>query len=297
VTVTIIFSLCAALANAVHLMTQHAASVGVSNKHRGWGLVSFLIRQPLWLLGLAAAAGGFAFQAVALHNGQLSIVQPLLVTELVFALILRRFWVHQHIAKMAWTAAIVTCAALVAFLTTAEPQGGRLQPDAADWAFALAVFGGAVVVLAVTARWGSPERRAALYATATSITWALMAAFIKATTNVLAASGPVGVLAHWPIYALVATGVLGSVLQQAALQVGPLSVSQPLIVVVDPAVAIVLSAWIFDERFTGSLAQKTIAGVAFCVMAVGVTVLSRTAPTDLDRWMPADYGGSRQRRG
>ena len=91
--------------------------------------------------------------------------------------------------------------------------------------------------------------RAALYATAASITWALMATFIKASTNVLAASGPLGMLAHWPVYAVVVCGIVGSVVQQAALQVGPLSVSQPLIVVVDPAVAIVLSIWIFDERF------------------------------------------------
>ena len=285
-TVTIIFALAAAFANAVHLMTQHAASIGVSKTHRGWDLVAFLIRQPLWLLGWAAAAGGFAFQAVALHSGQLSIVQPLLVTELVFALLLRRLWVHQHIAKVAWTSALITCAALTVFLTAAEPHGGHLQPAAADWVSALAVFGGAVAVLAVMARWGSPVRRAALYATAASITWALMAAFIKETTNLLVASGPVGVAEHWPIYALIASGVLGSVLQQAALQVGPLSVSQPLIVVVDPAVAIALSVWIFDERFTVSVAQRTLAGVAFCVMALGVTVLSRTAPTDLERSMP-----------
>ena len=285
-TVTITFALAAALANSVHLMTQHAASLGVPDKQRGWNIVTFLIRQPLWLLGWVAAAGGFAFQAVALHSGQLSIVQPLLVTELVFALFLRRFWIHQHIAKMAWTGALITCAALAVFLTTAEPHGGQSQPDAVDWFSALAVFGGAVALLAVLARWGSPVRRAALYATAASITWALMAAFIKATTDVLATSGPLGTLAHWPIYALVVSGVLGSVLQQAALQTGPLSVSQPLIVVVDPAVAIVLSAWIFDGKFTVSLAQKTIAVVAFCVMAMGVIVLSRTAPTDLDRSIP-----------
>jgi hypothetical protein len=285
-TVTVVFALAAALANAVHLMTQHAASVGVSQTHRGRDLVAFLIRQPLWLLGWAAAAAAFAFQAVALHSGQLAIVQPLLVTELVFALLLRRLWVHQHVAKAAWTAALITCGALAVFLAAAEPHGGHLRPDAADWASALAVFGGAVAVLAVMARWGSPTRRAALYATAASITWALMAAFLKATTNVLVASGPVGTLGHWPIYALIASGVIGSVLQQAALQVGPLSVSQPLIVVVDPAVAIVLSVWIFDARFTASVAQRIIAGVAFCVMALGVTVLSRTAPSDLERSMP-----------
>jgi hypothetical protein len=281
-TVTIVFALAAALVNAVHLMSQHAASVEVSGTHRGWALLSVLLRQPLWLLGWLAAAGGFIFQAIALHSGQLSIVQPLLVTELVFALVIRRFWVRQHIAKRAWTAAVITCGALAAFLATADPTGGHLQPDTADWTVALAIFGGAVAILSLMARWGSPIRRAALYATASSITWALMATFTKATTDVLAASGPLDTLAHWPVYALLASGVIGSTLQQAALQVGPLSVSQPLIVVVDPAVAIVLSIVIFDARFSGGPAQKIVAGLMFCIIAAGVTVLSRTAPIDLD---------------
>ena len=109
-----------------------------------------------------------------------------------------------------------------------------------------------------------------------------MATFIKATTDVLATEGPLGTLAHWPLYALIASGIVGSVLQQAALQVGPLSVSQPVLVVVDPAVAIVLSVWIFGERIAVSPAQKAVTSAAFVVMAVGVTVLSRAAPTDLD---------------
>ncbi len=285
-TFTIIFALAAALSNAVHLMTQHAASAGMTDEHRGWKAVSFLIRKPLWLLGWVAAAAGFAFQAVALHSGPLSIVQPVLVTELVFALGLRRFWVHQHIAKTAWTAALVTCVSLAVFLTAAAPHGGHGQPNVGEWVSALAVFCGIIALLTVAARWGSQVRRAALYAIAASITWALMATFIKEATNALAASGPVGMLAHWPVYALIASGVVGSVLQQAALQVGPLSVSQPLLVIVDPAVAIVLSVWIFDERFTVSVAQKTVAFVAFCGMAVGATMLCRAAPADLDPSLP-----------
>ena len=279
---TIIFALAAALSNAIHLMTQHTASAGVTHEHRNWRLVLYLIRQPLWLLGWAAAAGGFLFQAVALHGGQLAVVQSLLVTELVFALLLRRFWVRQHIAKTAWTAALVTCGALVIFLATAEPTGGHLRPDASDWIVASSVFGAIVAVLAFLARRGSPSRRAALYAIAASITFALMAAFIKATTDVLANDGVIGTLEHWPVYALILAGIIGSVLQQAMLQAGPLSVSQPLVVVVDPAVAIVLSVWIFDERFTVNNLQRAAAAAAFCIMTVGVVVLSRSAPTDLD---------------
>ena len=285
-TIAIVFALAAALSNATHLMTQHVASSGVTDEHRNWRVLLHLLRQPLWLMGWIAAAGGFVFQAIALHGGQLTIVQALLVTELVFSLLLRRFWRRQQVAKTAWSAALVTCGALVVFLAVAQPNGGHLQPDAADWIVATAVFGGIVAVLAVLARWGSPVRRAALYAISASIVFALMAAFIKATTDVLANDGIIGTLEHWPVYALIAAGAVGSILQQAALQVGPLSVSQPLVVVVDPAVAFVLSIWIFDERFTVGTTQKVVAVAAFAVMALAVTVLSRAAPTDLDSTMP-----------
>ena len=86
---------------------------------------------------------------------------------------------------------------------------------------------------------------------------------------------------HWPLYALAAAAVVGTLLQQAALHVGPLSVSQPLLVVVDPFASIILSVWLFDEHFTDSPANIVVGAVAFAVMAGGVTMLSRTAPADL----------------
>jgi hypothetical protein len=55
--------------------------------------------------------------------------------------------------------------------------------------------------------------------------------------------------AHWPVYALAASGAVTEVLEQATLHVGPLSVSQ-FLVIVDPIVSIALSVWIFDEYFT-----------------------------------------------
>jgi hypothetical protein len=283
VIVTVVFALLAALANAVHLMTQHAASTDIPAKHKGFALVGYLFRQPLWLLGWVAAAGGFTFQAIALHNGALSIVQPLLVTELVFALILRRYWIHQDVAKAAWTSAMVVVGSLAAFLSVANPSGGHPVPNKAEWASAILTFGGIVAGLSLLAsKKGSPVRRAALYAAAASITWALMATFIKAATLTLTDNGPVGMLAHWPVYALAASGVIGTVLQQAALQVGPLSVSQPVLIVVDPAAAIVLSLWLFDDKFTNNPVEIAIAVLSFLTMAAGVVALSRTAPADLD---------------
>jgi ABC-type branched-subunit amino acid transport system permease subunit len=58
-------------------------------------------------------------------------------------------------------------------------------------------------------------------------------------------------------------------------------VSQSLLVITDPFASIILSIWLFGERFTNSPAKTTIAMLAFTVMAAGLTVLTRTAPQDV----------------
>ncbi len=143
------------------------------------------------------------------------------------------------------------------------------------------VFGAAIAVLAVLGTRGPPARRAAVFAVAAALTWALEATFLKTATGTLAASGIGGMLTDWPVYAFIAATVAGTLLQQAALHVGPLSVSQPFLVITDPFASIILSVWLFDERFTDSPAKITVAVLAFAVMAVGVTILTRTAPEDL----------------
>ena len=128
---------------------------------------------------------------------------------------------------------------------------------------------------------GPPARRAIVFAVAAALTWALEATFLKTATGTLAVSGIGGMLTDWPIYAFIAATVAGTLLQQATLHVGPLSVSQPFLVITDPFASIILSVWLFDERFTDSPAKITVAVLAFAVMAVGVTMLTRTAPKDL----------------
>ena len=120
-----------------------------------------------------------------------------------------------------------------------------------------------------------------------ALAWALMAVFIKSATDTLATFGIAGTLTRWPVYALAGAAAAGTLLEQSALHVGPLSVSQPLLVIINPLASIVLSIWLFDERFTDSPARITIAVLSFAVLAAGVTALSRTAPQDLAPASPA----------
>jgi drug/metabolite transporter (DMT)-like permease len=284
---TVVFALAAAFCNGANVLTQHSASIAAPKREKGLHLVGYLFRQPMWLLGWVGAVGGFLFQAIALHGGALSVVQPILVTELVFVLVLRWLWFRQDIARAAWGAAAVVCLALGVFLAVAEPTGGHANPETAEWLSALLAFGGAIALLAVAGRRGSPMHRAALFALAGGLAWALLAVFIKSTTDTLASFGVLGMLIRWPVYALIVAAVAGTLLEQAALHAGPLSVSQPLLVVVNPLASIVLSVWLFEEHFTSSPARISIAVVSFAVMAAGIVELSRAAPRDLTPSRPA----------
>ena len=247
--VVIVFALLTALSNAVSVTTQHIASTADPRRSSGWRLVLYLFRNPLWLFGWVALAGAFLFQALALHNGLISVVQPLLVTELIFALVLRRFWIHQSILLVTWGGAALTCVGLAVFLVAGEPRGGQPTPASHHWIAAGAACGAGAAVLAALAQWGSPSRRAALYASAAATMWALVAVFIKTTTDTLTQFGVGGMFTHWPVYALAVSGAAGVLLQQAALHVGPLRISQPFLVIIDPLVSIALSVWLFDEHF------------------------------------------------
>jgi hypothetical protein len=274
----IAFALLAALCNATSVLTRHVASTADPDRPTGLRLVGYLLRNPQWLAGSAAQVGAFAFQAVALQLGQLSVVQPLLVTELVMALVLRRVWIRQAVAWAAWAGAAATCAGLAVFIVAAEPRGGHAGPTSGHWTAAVVACLAVVGLLIVLARSGSPTRRAALYGVAGGITWALEATFIKSATNDLAQAGLSGLFTSWPVYAVAVGGAAGVVLEQVALQSGPLRVSQPLLVIIDPIVSIALSVWLFGEYFVINPAVLAAAAAGFVVMCGGVVTLSLTAP-------------------
>ena len=277
----VVFALLAALSNAVNEATQHVASTAAPGRSSGWRLVVFLFRNPLWLFGWVALIAAFVFQALALHDGLLSIVQPLLATELVFMLVLRRIWIRQSIRQVTWGAAALTCAGLAMFVIAGQPGGGQTSPTSRHWLSAMLACCACAGVLAVVARRGSPSLRAALYGSACAVMWALVATFIKATTDTLTQFGVAGMFAHWPVYALAAGSVAALFLMQAALHVGPLRASQPFLVIVDPIVSIVLSVWLFAEKFTADGAVLAIAAIGFAVMCAGVVLLTQTAPATM----------------
>jgi drug/metabolite transporter (DMT)-like permease len=276
--VSVVFALAAAFSNSFNVVSQHVASIRSPPGVKGLAVGLYLIRQPLWLVGVVAMAAAFVFQALALYKGRLSVVQPLLVTELVFTLVLFRVWRRRAVKAAAWLSASVTCLGLAVFLLVSEPHGGHLQATPGAWLSATLTMAGLTAGCVVLASAGSAVRRAGFYAAGSGIVWATMATFLKSATNDFSAHGLAGLLGHGSIYGVVLTGIAGAVLTQAALHTGPLSISQPLMVTVDPFVSIILGVWLFGEHFSGAGIRVVVALMAFAVMAAGVVFMTRTSP-------------------
>jgi hypothetical protein len=135
-----------------------------------------------------------------------------------------------------------------------------------------------VLALFLLARRGSPARRAALLGAATAVVWSVDAAFVKQAVDVLAHSGPLGLLMSWPLYAVIGTGVLGTVLLQVAYAAGPLAASQSTLLIVDPLASIALGIELFHEHLNAGPGYLAGAVASLAVLGIGVVMLSVWAP-------------------
>jgi drug/metabolite transporter (DMT)-like permease len=275
----IAFAVLSALSNACSAVLQRlAATRRTPGAQNAWRAAIGLVRQPAWLLGALFLAGTFGFQALALYFGPLSVVQPVLVLELIFTLGLRVFLCRDDIAARTWSAALTICLGLGAFLVVASPAPGARVPDAGQWILAVGMRAAAVAVLLLLGRYGSPARRAALFGAATAVVWSVDAAFVKQTVDMLAHGGPLALLTSWPLYAMIATGVLGTALLQGAYAAGPLAASQATLLIVDPVVSISLGIELFGDHLATSPGRVLGAAVCLAVLAAGVVMLSIWAP-------------------
>jgi drug/metabolite transporter (DMT)-like permease len=276
----IIFAVLSALSSAGSAVLQRLAAVGHKSTAAGsgWRGAISLVRQPMWLLGGALLVGTFVFQAIGLYFGPLTVVQPVLVLELIFTLGLRAFLLHDDIAPRTWLAGLTICLGLAAFLIVAAPGDGARVPDARQWLLSVGARALVVLVLLLLSRFGSPGRRAALFGAATAIVWSVDAAFVKQTVDLLAHSGIVGVLTHWPLYAMAATGIFGTVLLQGAYAVGPLAASQATLLIVDPLASILLGLELFGEGLSTGVGSVLGIIVSLAVLGGGVVMLSIWAP-------------------
>jgi len=256
------------------VLQQRGASEQPDDQSLRLGLLLLLVRHPWWVVGLLCDVAGFAFQVVALGHGPLVIVQPLLVSGLLFALPIGAAWAGRRLRRVDWIGAIAVCVGLALFLTVADPAEGHPNTTTKVWIVMLSVDAAVALGLILASRGGGNRRRAVLLSGAAGVIYAAAAALTKTTSHLLA-GGVAHTLGHWQPYLLIVFGIGGMVVGQSAFQAGALDVSLPTMTVTDPVVSIMIGALAFGESVRSSPPAVALEVVGLVVMSLGVFLLAR----------------------
>jgi drug/metabolite transporter (DMT)-like permease len=228
-----------------------------------------LIRRPAWVLGIGTVIVGLSLQLVALAYGPLVLVQPLLVTGVLFGAVFSALLAHRRVDRLVILGSLGAVAGLSAFLVLAQPTGGSTQLEQDGWGLlplALVLGITVLVCLAVAGRYEGSVRVAAL-AAATGVFYGLTAGLMKVVTGQLRFGGFAEMFSHPVLYVVCAVGPLGFLLSQNTFQQGTLiAPALAIITIVDPLVGVAIGVWWLGEEVNTSPA--VLAGELIAVLVI-----------------------------
>jgi drug/metabolite transporter (DMT)-like permease len=270
-------ALVAAVLFAVASAVQQGAAADVPPEQaRGVRLLLVLLRRPRWWAGTGSDAAGYAAQAAALGLGSLLLVQPLLVTTLLFALPLSARWAQRPMRRSDWGWAVVLAGALAVFVVSGEPTAGVDRAGLRQWLPAAAVLGLVLATCLLGAVIRRGTTRALLLAVATGVVYGVTAALTKGVVSVLD-DGLTTLATSWETYALLGCLVGGTLLQQSAFQAGSLGASLPAVTVGEPVVGVAIGVVVLGEQLRAGGAEWVLVAVLVVVMVVATVALARSA--------------------
>jgi hypothetical protein len=272
----ILISLAAALAFAVASYLKHRSAEAIPSGSGGATQVASLARHtlkdPIWMVAIVADTVGVGLQVLALRIGALSVVQPVLVTTVIFALLLRH-WRYQPVAARDFAWAGVATAALGGFLLLAGTVRHH-SATAADRLPALiaVVIGLALAISCIVLARGTAQRgrSAALLGIAVGVIYAGDAALLKTLTS-LASRGVAAVAFSWQLWALLGAGSVGLMLNQLAFQAGPITASLPALSTVDPLASIAIGVAVYDDPIRRGVLASV--GLAAALLLLGIAII------------------------
>jgi drug/metabolite transporter (DMT)-like permease len=273
VILAVAFAVLAAAANATASVLERKAARSAESRSFSIGLLVDLVHRPIWIAGVCAVVAGFSLHIMALDNGPVTLVQPVLVVELPLTLLLGSRLLGAQLARRDWAAVAGVAVGLAGLLFALAPSSGDVaQVKLPIWLSGIASTLVAVAALIGMSRRRSGRTRALLLGAASGVGFGLTAVLAKAVTGSFG-QGLVGVLTSWQTYLLLAVGPAAFFLLQNALQAGSLVASQPAMLLANPAVATTWGIVVFGEQVRAG-GWLVMAFVALVLIVVGVVLLT-----------------------
>lgn len=275
------FALAASLASAASYGLASALQheqVGLVDRRAALdpSLVATLATRPRWLLGILADVVAVALQAVALHFGAVSLVQPVLVAALPISVLVASAMSRQRPSRRAVLGLLLCTVGLVLLVPAGTTVGlGRTpRPGATVVATAVLVTAGLLLLLVAHRRPASAGAATGIAAGIAVGAASVLLASCAARTGDLAA-----LLTSVPPYAALVVGLLGLMLTQAAFQTGAIGGPLAALSVTEPVVAVGLASLVLHERLPTGTALRLVGVLGALLAVAGVLALSLRPPS------------------
>jgi drug/metabolite transporter (DMT)-like permease len=217
--------------------------------------------------------GSFFVQAAALQLGSVALVQPILVTQLLFSLPMASAWCRRWPQKRDWLSGSAICIGLAAFLAVRGAAPLKGEPDRVRVVIAvLSVIVAVAALMLVSAR-RRPLVHATLIAIAAGLCFSISAVLMKLTTADLLGRGVEATAKDWVGYGLAASTVAGLLLEQGAFAAGSLPAAVAAITITNPLTSYLLGILAFHVKpptGPGRLSALVGAGALLCAGAIGL---------------------------
>jgi hypothetical protein len=273
----VVLVLLATVGNALAIVLQRkAAQDSVADGGAGAGSLRDVARRGPWLAGIGIFALAVALQIAALSSGSTALVQPVLVMELPFTLLLGWWVLGAAMRRYEWVAVATMTVGLVALLGSLRPHGGHaLGAGTATWVLGTAVTLAALGLCVAVARRSGSAARAALYGLAAGLGSGFVAVLFKVSTDALTTGGLADVVTTWQFYLLLPVAPMAFLLVQSALRAGRLIASQPGLTLGNPLLSSLWGVGLLGEQVAGGvwLLGGALGGL---VLSSGVLLLARS---------------------
>jgi drug/metabolite transporter (DMT)-like permease len=235
-----------------------------------------LLRHRRWLAGVATMVAGQLLSAWVIGHLVLSVAEPLLTANLLFALLLAWPLSGQPLTKPEVAGALVLMAGVTALSLATDVRSPEVAVgDASDWPLAASMIALVAYVFATAGRRWPGELRATLTGASAGLVFGLQDALTRQTVQTLNAHHLTGLLATWPAYVLLAVGVVALWLLESAFSAGPLHASLPAITAGEPIAGISLGIVVFGDKLHTSPALLAIQAAGFAALIAGVIMVAR----------------------
>jgi drug/metabolite transporter (DMT)-like permease len=274
--VYIAFTLVAAMLSGFgFVLQQHAAEQVRSNQFLRLGLISRLVHNRRWLAGLAVMVAGYLVAAWTLGHLDLSVTEPLLSTNLIFALILAVPLSGQALRRTEIAGAVLLTAGVAALSLTRSVHAPVLSFGSFSHWPAAGLIALIAVALVQLGRRCSGTVRATLTGTAAGLFLGIADAFTRLSVQEIDGRHPLSLLVHWPGYATILASIIGLWLMQNAFNAAQLHASLPAVTAAEPAAGIVLGIVVFGDVVHVSPLLLAVQGAGIAAMVGGVILVAR----------------------